>query len=173
MEVRYSPLDAAGFPGYRAGSDGSIWKNGSPVEGAYAWINCKKTFTGSKEVINVRGVDGKRHVVAVHKLILLAFVGPCPSGMECCHYDGNPANNQLDNLRWDTPKGNQADKKRHGTSNEGERNPSAKLIEAQVREIRASYAAGGVSMSDLCRTYGITLGTVCPLINRKTWKNVN
>src|SRR5262249_43840339 len=26
----------------------------------------------------------------VHALVLLAFVGPCPPGMECRHLDGNP-----------------------------------------------------------------------------------
>lgn len=39
----------------------------------------------------------------VHHLVLEAFVGPCPPGMEACHFpDPNPANCRLDNLRWDT-----------------------------------------------------------------------
>src|SRR5688500_4928598 len=37
----------------------------------------------------------------IHRLVLMAFVGPCPAGMEGCHNDGNPLNNALDNLRWD------------------------------------------------------------------------
>lgn len=50
-----------------------------------------------------------------HRLVLLAFVGPCPEGMECCHRDGNPANNRLTNLRWDTLSANRLDRVRHGT----------------------------------------------------------
>ncbi len=40
----------------------------------------------------------------VHQLVMETFIGPCPIGMEICHNDGNPANNNLDNLRYDTPK---------------------------------------------------------------------
>src|SRR3970282_914182 len=38
----------------------------------------------------------------VHRLVLAAFVGPCPIGMEGCHDDGAPTNTRLRNLRWDT-----------------------------------------------------------------------
>lgn len=54
----------------------------------------------------------------VHRLVLIAFVGPCPQGMEACHNDGNPANNHLSNLRWDTHKSNMEDKVKHGTHHE-------------------------------------------------------
>lgn len=39
----------------------------------------------------------------IHRLVLESFVGPCPKEMQCCHNDGNPANNFVGNLRWDTP----------------------------------------------------------------------
>ena len=58
---------------------------------------------------------GERHNRFVHRLVLMAFVGECPPGMECCHNDGNPANNRLQNLRWDTPSNNSLDRNRHGT----------------------------------------------------------
>jgi hypothetical protein len=35
--------------------------------------------------------------------------------MECCHYDGDPANNRVGNLRWDTRSSNNLDAVRHGT----------------------------------------------------------
>lgn len=47
--------------------------------------------------------------VCVHVLALEAFVGPCPLGMECCHWDDDPANNRIDNLRWGTRADNLAD----------------------------------------------------------------
>jgi len=53
--------------------------------------------------------------VSVHRIVLEAFVGPCPPGMEGCHNDGNPRNNVLTNLRWDTRSENQRDSIRHGT----------------------------------------------------------
>jgi hypothetical protein len=56
---------------------------------------------------------GKRCKVA--RLVLEAFVGPAPDGMECCHNDGDSQNNQLTNLRWDTKSANAQDVLRHGT----------------------------------------------------------
>ena len=55
----------------------------------------------------------RRHF-GVHRLVLAAFVGPCPEGMEACHNDGDPSNNQVSNLRWDTRSANMLDKVRHG-----------------------------------------------------------
>lgn len=59
------------------------------------------------------GGDAKR----VHRLVLEAFVGPAPKGHECCHSDGNPANNHLSNLRWGSQSENTYDRVRHGTHN--------------------------------------------------------
>lgn len=59
------------------------------------------------------GLRARRRLV--HQLVLLAFAGPAPEGMEGCHNDGNPANDRLDNLRWDTHAANMSDKRRHGT----------------------------------------------------------
>lgn len=59
--------------------------------------------------------DNRKVGRGVHRLVLLAFVGPAPAGTEACHFDGNPANNRIDNLRWDTRSGNTYDRVRHGT----------------------------------------------------------
>lgn len=59
--------------------------------------------------------DNVRHHTRVHRAVLLAFVGPCPDGMEGCHGDGDSRNNALTNLRWDTRSANTYDKVAHGT----------------------------------------------------------
>lgn len=52
----------------------------------------------------------------VHKLVLEAFVGPCPPGMVCRHFpDRNPANNNLTNISWGTPSQNIQDQWVHKT----------------------------------------------------------
>lgn len=56
----------------------------------------------------------KKTTVTVHSLVLSAFVGPRPEGMECCHGDGDKTNNALSNLRWDTKKANELDAVRIG-----------------------------------------------------------
>ena len=62
--------------------------------------------------------DGERKDFLVHRLVLIAFVGPCPEGMEACHNDGRPANNVVSNLRWDTQSANTFDRVKHGTHHE-------------------------------------------------------
>lgn len=59
-------------------------------------------------------VNGRGFTRYVHRLVLEAFVGPCPEGMEACHGDGNPVNNHLGNLRWDTSSENNKDMVKHG-----------------------------------------------------------
>lgn len=60
--------------------------------------------------------DGIRTTFLVHRLVLEAWVRQCPTGYECCHNDGDPTNNVVSNLRWDTRKNNALDAVRHGTS---------------------------------------------------------
>ena len=57
---------------------------------------------------------GKRKFRYVHRLVLEAFVGECPDGMECLHADGNPANNKIENLIWGSHSENILDTVRHG-----------------------------------------------------------
>jgi hypothetical protein len=71
----------------------------------------------------------RRLNVGVHVLVLLAFVGPRPTGMHACHYDCNPQNNRLSNLRWDTPLGNMMDSVRLG------RVPMPKRLRATAPEV--------------------------------------
>lgn len=63
----------------------------------------------------VLSVKNQRIQISAHKAVLEAFVGPCPDGMEACHDDGDPSNNRIENLRWDTHQSNLHDKYRHGT----------------------------------------------------------
>lgn len=59
---------------------------------------------------------GRRERFAIHRLVLLAFAGPCPPSHEALHGDGDRGNNRLSNLRWGTSKENAADRDRHGTA---------------------------------------------------------
>jgi hypothetical protein len=60
--------------------------------------------------------NGIHHYSYVHTLVLEAHVGPCPSGLECCHWDDDPTNNHVSNLRWDTRTANRQDALRNGRS---------------------------------------------------------
>ena len=56
----------------------------------------------------------RRKRETVHRLVLEAFKGACPIGMEACHADDNPVNNHIDNLRWASHSANLYDQVRNG-----------------------------------------------------------
>lgn len=83
--------------------------------------------------VELCGPAGKK-TRQVHQLVLEAFVGPKPPGMVGCHWDGNPANNRIENLRWDTQSANLFDAMRHGTHPTLAR--QRKLAALQIQENR-------------------------------------
>jgi hypothetical protein len=55
---------------------------------------------------------GRRHRVG--ELVLSAFVGPRPEGLEVCHRNDDQSDNRLSNLYWGTRSQNESDKVRNG-----------------------------------------------------------
>lgn len=90
--------------------------------------------------LKVGGDKSSRHV---HRLVLAAFVGPCPDGMEGCHSDGDPANNRLSNLRYDTHSGNRYDSVRHRTHHQTRKTHCPKGHRLVAPNLRASDARLG------------------------------
>lgn len=115
---------------------------------------------------------GKATRRLVHHIVLEAFVGPCPPGMECRHFpDHNPANNRLDNLQWGTHLENMGDQKIHGTLAIGERKNS-KLTEKEVKEILQKYGSGEISQAQLSRDYKVDASNISWIVNKKRWKHL-
>lgn len=88
-------------------------------------------------------VNGERKRRPVHRLVLEAFVGPYPEGMECCHADGDPTNNHLDNLRWDTRSANSHDSVKHGSHAMSLRTHCPRGHVLELPNLRASLHAKG------------------------------
>ena len=61
--------------------------------------------TQRRAVINILQ-DGESKSFYVHRLVALAFHGPCPPGKQVNHKDGNALNNSPDNLEYVTPSEN-------------------------------------------------------------------
>ncbi|MGJ4126743.1 NUMOD4 motif-containing HNH endonuclease [Corynebacterium macclintockiae] len=55
------------------------------------------------------GVDLPAGCKNVHVLVAEAFIGKRPPGLEVCHGDNDPTNNDVSNLRWDTRSANVLD----------------------------------------------------------------
>lgn len=109
-------------------------------------------------------VDGKKINLSVHRAVLAAFVGPCPDGMEGCHTDGDATNNRVENLRWDTHRANNLDRKLHGRYSVGADHPMAKLSIEQVRKIRAA-----ISHVEAARETGLSYQHVWRIRKGLTW----
>jgi hypothetical protein len=131
-----------------------------------------KRRSGRVYALAVNLEDGDRRALEyVHRLVLSAFVGSCPEGLEGCHFDGNPFNNRLVNLRWDTRLANTHDSIRHGTKTappvlRGDASPNSKLTEAQRAEILDhpwSYRGCGVMFA---RKFGVGKSAIYELRRR-------
>jgi hypothetical protein len=163
-----------GLPDHQVGSDGSMWtksrfgpKRGER-RGSWRRMSPSPDKDGYLRVaICHEGIT--RKPMKVHACVLGVFVGPCPEGMEACHGDGNPANNRLDNLRWDTPSANNLEKRKHGTDQSGERHGQHKLFIEDVRRIRSFRGVYG-SQIKLAREYGIHRDTVRKIWNGTFWR---
>lgn len=153
-----------GFPRYRVGDDGSVWS-----KKPRGWRRLSPGSSGPYELLWLWR-DGERFHHKTHVLVLEVFVGPRPAGMVACHHDGDPANNRLSNLRWDTPTANSADKNRHGTGATGERNPRAIIDAGAVVEIRARYRRGDAPR--LAAEYGVSDSTIRDIVKGRSWSHV-
>lgn len=119
--------------------------------------------------------QGKGKRCTIHTLVLSAFVGSCPPGLEGCHNDGERTNNHLGNLRWDTHAANMREAIAHGAwapGGKGEAHNQAKLNEKGVIEMRTLYSRGGITYSELGKRFGVSKSHVCRIVRRKTWRHI-
>lgn len=168
--VKYS--EVVGEPGYRVGDDGSawsLWLPGGKMGASWHRLNPGTNSEGYRH-IRLR-LSGKQR--KIHQLILEAFVGPCPPGMECRHLDGNPANNRLDNLAWGIRPENARDRVRHGTQVRpaGESNPHAILKLGDIPEVIQMHAEG-MSRRKIASRFGVNPSTISRILSGKTWRGV-
>lgn len=116
-------------------------------------------------------LKAQRKVRFAHSLTMLAFVGPPGPGQEICHNDGDPANNCLGNLRYDTHKANGQDMSRHGRSTRGERAHGAKLTAEKVVRIR-QRRADGASTHQIGREFGLSQAQASRVCSGACWAHV-
>lgn len=170
--------EVAGCPTCRLGDDGSVLllraKKVSDVEIVFGWRAMDfRDRAGGYRQVRLDGPNGSR-VGYVHRLILMAFVGPPPQSderVEVRHLNGNPFDNRVSNLAWGTARENNADKGLHGTDNRGSKHPLALLDEEKVREIKVLLARG-IKGSEIARQFRIAPMTVSNIKSGRSWRHV-
>ena len=171
--------DVVGFPGYRVGSDGSVWscvgksKRKKFLGSHWRQLRTEPSRNGVPypRLALRRESDARRHERYVHTLVLEAFVGPKPAGTRCLHGDGDPTNNHPWNLRWGTQRENGEDARRHGTLATGSRLPQARLHEEQIPLIRALLRDGWMH-KDVAEHFDVSPGMIGDVARGRTWKHV-
>lgn len=107
---------------YSVSDHGRIWSHPRTVQ-YVRHGRCRDLFIPGR-IIGGSVVDGhvqitlaphgagrrERVVRFAHHLVLEAFVGFCPAGMEACHHNDIGTDNRLPNLRWDTRSSNIRDR---------------------------------------------------------------
>lgn len=117
--------------------------------------------------------NGRTSLRKVHHLVLEAFSGPRPEGMQGCHGPGGRSDNRATQIYWGTLSRNYgADKVRDGTDSNGERNGRAKLTAAIVIVARRRSAAG-MATNALAREYGVHPKAMKDAITGKHWRSVS
>lgn len=88
----------------------------------------------------------------VHVAVAITFIGSRPKDMDVCHNDGNPKNNRVDNLRYDTRANNILDVYRIGDK-------WRKLSSADIQEIQKLLGEGRTGCS-IAAQFGVCNTTI-------------
>lgn len=124
--------------------------------------------------------NGKGRTFLVHYLVLAAFRGPRPKGMQARHFPiRTKTNNNITNLQWGTSKENQKDRETHGTANHqiqrklcrGQNNHFAKLKDKDIPIIR-KYIQEQIPLAIIATTYHISRDAIKLIKRNKTWRHI-
>lgn len=187
------------FPNYDVSNYGRVRSNDYSVnrihwvDGSQYTINYKGRILKLRKEINKKTgrvlrlictprKNNSTYSVKVHHLVAMAFLPLPKPGQICCHNDGDPTNNHVSNLRWDSYKNNQTDRRAHGTisgfskgSNSmcgalklGEKVSNSILKEKDIIEIRSS----SLSRKILASIYGVSISTISAVLSRRNWNHI-
>lgn len=113
----------------------------------------------------------KTRIYTTHKAVREVWDGGVAS-LLVLHRCGNKLCLNVDHTYLGTESQNGHDRIRmNETPQVGDSHRDAKLNRELVRELRALHAAGGVSMSQLAREYGVTRHTMQRAIKGQTWQH--
>jgi len=142
--------------GYWVNKNGKIWS------GYKRELMKFQTSKSGHLYIDVR--RPKRRKGFIHKLVLETFIGSCPDNMECRHLDGNPKNNNIKNLCWDTRIKNSQDRILHGRAKK-------KLIKEKVKRIFYLRNVKLFTHQKIADIFRVCRQTVTDILNRKYWRH--
>ena len=165
---------------YQASEDGEIktfnWKNtGQTRIMKPAFDNCGYLRT------MIKNDNGKFDTIKVHRIIAQTFIPNPENKPQVNHKNGIKSDNSIDNLEWSTVSENIRHSFDSGfhPSRKGENNPSAKISEREVLEIRALYipSKGGkikdrLTKSQIAEMYKVSVSLIKRIVTNQTWNHL-
>lgn len=143
MESTEKWLPVVGYEGiYEVSDHGRVRTSAGRIRR----LSVKKS--GHVKISLYRG--GVEHTMHVHTMVLEAFISPRPDGLVACHENGDPADNRVKNLRWDTYSSNNRDKRRHGTDHKVNRTHCPRGHSLVEPNVVPCYARQGLRSCRAC-----------------------
>ena len=105
-----------------------------------------------------------RRQLKLHRVVWVAAHGPLRNGLVIDHINRDKTDNRIANLRLVDASGNSQNRRTY----RGSENPSAKLDEHQVSDIR-KMRLNGKSYAELARLFLVSKSLIAAIIQRKVW----
>ena len=153
----------------RASLMSSFWSRVSKPngeDGCWEW-------TGSRKPSGYGGFALRGQWEAAHRASWKIHRGDIPDGLHVLHRCDNRRCVNPSHLFLGTHEDNMADCVAKGRTVRGERKPSAKLTEDDVRAIRSAYVPWKNGVYRLAAEYGVSPGTVTAIVKRRKWAHVS
>jgi len=144
-----------GYPDYQVSKDGQILSTRRKEPIMISQKTNKQTHYKEVYLVNAEG----RKTIAIHRAILLAWVGIPEDGQHAMHLNDIRDDNRLENLRWGSP----AENVQMGTV--------AKLNIDAVKLIRRSHNQG-MKTAELARAFSVSISNIWKITSYKSWTNV-
>lgn len=172
MEGELIWKDIPGYEGYYQVSNTGLVKRIKYTRGKAAGILSPGYKSSGYPYANLC-VNGKMKNRLVHQIVMLAFEGKCPDGMEINHIDGNRKNCHVSNLEYVTHKQNM----RHSATvlDSWAKHRTRKIRHSRiltheiVNDIRQLAIAGEMTQRDIAKLYYIHYSTVNRIISGESW----
>jgi len=188
--------DIIGYEGlYAVTEDGKVWsypKRVNSYEGSWMiqheYVNRKNRITPHVQYTVPLSKNGKRTRCQVHRLVAQAYIPNPENKPQINHKDGNPFNNNIDNLEWVTQSENMrhaqeagmlnqfTEKSMENRSIQGKKNQH-NTVKArrmftmdEVSEIKKTFEEGVKSARAIARELGCSNSAISNICNNKTYQ---
>ena len=134
------------------------WKDPNILVGSITWNGYNR--------VTLRRQNKGFHFF-IHRLVLEAFIGPCPDGYETNHKNGVKTDNRLKKLEWIASGKNQT----HAYQTGLRRAPKARLRDKEVLEIRR-LVKSGIKQTIVAKMFKVSPQNVNMIIHRLIWNYI-